>query len=99
MKTLTKKLKNEQRRNKELMNKMESMERAKRQAEEIIRNRDIDKEKLRAMLQAGNKFLYALASAIGEEFEISYDALNNPAEYVTCQTDDGIKFKRKPNIE
>lgn len=94
MKTLAKKLKSEQRRNKELVNKMECIERAKKQAESIIHNRDVDNEKLRAMMQAGNQFLYALASEIGEEFEITYDALNNPPEYVTCMTDNGIRFKR-----
>lgn len=97
MKTLAKRLKAAEKKNRELSREVERLSRMNKKAEELIHNRDVELEKQRAIAMAGTNFIGALAAKVGEEsFILRNEDLNGQqAEYMTRLTEEGIEFRKK----
>lgn len=97
MKTLAKRLKASQRKNRELVKTIEGMVRANNQAERLIHNRDLEVEKLRAQLLGSTRYIYAMANLIGEEFVVPFDLLNaeDSETHKIKLLEDGLLFVKK----
>ncbi len=99
MKTLTKRLKAEKRKSKELQKKIEGMERGERALRKMIANRDMDVKEQKGIAKAASIFVEAVADKVGKEnFEITVEELNKQRDYQWMnQYDDErkvIKFKK-----
>lgn len=97
MKTLAKRLRAAERKNKELTKEVEGLTRMNKKAEELIRNRDMELKKQRAIAVASTNFIGALAEKVGEEsFILRNEDLNGrQAGYMTRMTEEGIEFRKK----
>lgn len=97
MKTLAKRLKASQRKNRELVKTIKGMVRANSQAERLIHNRDLEIEKLKAQMLGSTRYIYAMANLIGEKFVVPFELLN-AEDYETHKIkrqEDGLLFVKK----
>lgn len=97
MKTLAKRLKAERKKNAEIVKKIEGMVRVNRKGEELIHNRDVEIERLRAQLTGSTRYIYAMAQLIGDEFFLPFSVLNQD-EFETHgirMEDNGLVFVKK----
>lgn len=98
---MAKKLKRAQQRNRELVRKADKLESLNKQAEKMIRIRDEELVRYRAMLSASTNYICALADMVGEdEFILPFERLNGqPTPYSHKLVNEGIVFIKGKNEE